>query len=238
MKAIRDGTCFISRLVLLIGFKLYRKTKRFTSRIAFTLIELLVVIGIIAILLTILLPGLKKANDTSKRIVCANNLKQLGLCTMNYVEDNNGYFPRVGNGSGVNSWSWTLLPYTYNTTVDQQSYHPEKYRILYWCPMQNPPGGWPTTHGMPVSYAINSHLQSLDSDLGYSGQNRLKHYAATATKIILLIDCDKYGVALNNLADTITACRHNGKWNAAFIDGHVENIGRDKALISASWWKP
>jgi prepilin-type N-terminal cleavage/methylation domain-containing protein/prepilin-type processing-associated H-X9-DG protein len=68
----------------------------------FTLVELLVVIGIIALLISILLPSLNKARETANRIKCANNLKQLGLTLALYCNDNHGQYPRTyWNPSGI-----------------------------------------------------------------------------------------------------------------------------------------
>ncbi|UCG16014.1 MAG: prepilin-type N-terminal cleavage/methylation domain-containing protein [Phycisphaerales bacterium] len=56
-------------------------------RRAFTLIELLVVVSIIALLIAILLPSLKKARDQAKDTVCRSNLHQMGLAIQYYASD-------------------------------------------------------------------------------------------------------------------------------------------------------
>lgn len=69
----------------------------------FTLVELLVVIGIIALMLSILLPALGKVRESSRQIKCLSNLRQLSLATVQYCNDNNGYYPgRAGQGAERN----------------------------------------------------------------------------------------------------------------------------------------
>lgn len=63
----------------------------------FTLVELLVVIGIIAILMAILLPSLERARKSAQTISCANNLRQVGLGILTYVNENRGILPAAYN---------------------------------------------------------------------------------------------------------------------------------------------
>ena len=81
--------------------KINGRKLKICARSGFTLIELLVVIAIIAILAAMLLPALSRAKESGRRISCMNNMRQLGLASLIYTGDSQGFFPPRG---GNNRW--------------------------------------------------------------------------------------------------------------------------------------
>ncbi|MHC4718499.1 MAG: type II secretion system protein, partial [Planctomycetota bacterium] len=64
---------------------------------AFTLVELLVVVGIIALLVTILMPSLGRALELARRTICRTQLHALGRGWLLYFADHNDKLPQKHN---------------------------------------------------------------------------------------------------------------------------------------------
>jgi prepilin-type N-terminal cleavage/methylation domain-containing protein/prepilin-type processing-associated H-X9-DG protein len=82
------------------------------ARRAFTLVELLVVIGIIALLISILLPALNKAREAANTIKCSSNLHSIGLGIAQYIADYKGAIPASNFYQGLQINGTTQLPAT------------------------------------------------------------------------------------------------------------------------------
>lgn len=124
------------------------------SRFAFTLIELLVVIAIIAILMALLLPAVQKARESMNKLLCASNLRQVGLALHHYHLDYNHLPPVLTDGGknfGYTSAFTLILPYVEQDAV-AKSYRADlpptsppndvlasKPMKLLLCPTMEPP---------------------------------------------------------------------------------------------------
>src|SRR5436190_8757707 len=81
-----------------------------SQRRGFTLVELLVVIGIIAVLISILLPSLNKAREAANRTVCLSNMHQFGLALRIYANTYKEYVPigYISSSAGPQKgWNYT-----------------------------------------------------------------------------------------------------------------------------------
>jgi prepilin-type N-terminal cleavage/methylation domain-containing protein/prepilin-type processing-associated H-X9-DG protein len=95
------------------------------TKSGFTLIELLVVIAIIAILAAILFPVFAQAREKARQTTCLSNLKQLGLATMMYLQDNDETFPKLKvtpppfprQSWAPFTWQDAIGPYVKNGTI-------------------------------------------------------------------------------------------------------------------------
>lgn len=222
------------------------RTKR-----GFTLVELLVVIGIIALLVSILLPTLNRARTAAKRVQCASNLSQVGRALYIYADSYKGSLPPDPGASAPDAISCTLRDSAKQYGMARDIFYcPSRENPINLFPVTNKEEEWekPTqpaayyggdlqiTYSNLVAITLDPLFDEFGNAISQTDQYSVLKIPAKKNDLALFLDCMIFLPDRGWSPVPIYVSNHNkgtdsgGRFsplepvggNVLYVDGHVE----------------
>jgi prepilin-type processing-associated H-X9-DG protein/prepilin-type N-terminal cleavage/methylation domain-containing protein len=209
---------------------------------AFSLVELLVVMAIVAVLASLLLPGLSQSKATAQRVNCLSNLRQMAIAAHSFVDDEGGaypvayYFATQDGVSYAYNWDLTTVRGKSTSVIAGLLWQGGGIDKIQQCPSFHGSANWlvdPYTgynyntsylgHGqdeaVPEPAKAADVRQPVDTVIFGDGQ-----YSAGANKFMRAPWSNAGDATFNGRWSGTQGFRHAGRSNAAFCDGHVDSL--------------
>ena len=189
----------------------------------FSLIELIVVIGIVAVLIALLLPALRRARQQALSVQCKSNLHQIGQSLLIYANNNGGWIYPPSHGPIVGRPREEYWP---NLVFKPAVWNPP----ILLCPEDQEPG-------LECSYLLNHYLRNREiryhttiagrkssSDIIVMGEKRteIEGYYLDPGEYDLAVEPFRHGRVL--------------KSNYLYLDLHVDNEAETKVIDGVEPW--
>jgi prepilin-type N-terminal cleavage/methylation domain-containing protein/prepilin-type processing-associated H-X9-DG protein len=200
---------------------------------AFTLVELLVVIGIIALLISILLPTLSKTRESGRKTACMSNLRQIAMAVLSYTQEHKGFLPGPCNSGVADPAIVNATPTPFTATEMKQQLNNtdlvgpylKDNRAIWLCPSHEIQRNTATAVArgrlLYMCYKVNNQPDTLEPFFFGSWTSTRTTYEKTPKRLSLVHNASS---AQPNLKSHATI------WMISDLDGRNFSIAHSAAL--------